>query len=54
MTRDQFGNYARWDGVPNQPDGSIKHVLAGGSGPPTIPPSKKVPIYGPPQPSAIL
>ena len=37
MTRDQFGNYARWDP-------SIKQVVAGGSGP------GEVSIYAPPQP----
>ena len=45
MTRDQFGNYARWDGVPNSQDESIKHVVAGGSGPKDDPIHAEIPIY---------
>jgi len=42
MTRDQFGNYARWDSA-------AKLVFAGGSGPANDPANKEVPIYSPPQ-----
>lgn len=49
MARDQFGNYARWDGVPNATDNSVKHIVAGGSGPQDNPLYKEIPIYASPE-----
>jgi hypothetical protein len=54
MTRDQFGNYARWDGVPNDRGPSIKHTLAGGSGPKDDPLRKEVIIFASPEPVSDL
>lgn len=45
MARDQFGNYARWDSVPTHQDGSIHHVVAGGSGPTNDPTAAEIPIF---------
>lgn len=49
MTRDQFGNYARWDGDPSKQDASIKHILAGGSGPQGDLANRELRIYSSPQ-----